>query len=320
MKRIGVTGGAGFIGSNLCKKLISLDFEVRILDDFSTGNLSNLSGYNIDVRRGSICDRNAISDFVKDLDFVFHLAALGSVPRSISNPRATFEVNVSGSLEVLEALREQEIPSVFISSSSVYGDSNESPKVETNIGKPLSPYAASKASMERMIEAYRSSFNLNIMTFRLFNVFGPFQRFDHEYSAVIPKWINQALRGQSISIFGDGNITRDFTYVEEVTNVLSQSLFKTHLFQEMEVINLAFGREVNLNLIAKMTKDFFPNIEIHHGPKRTSDILNSTSCPKKLFEYFPNIQEVPFHESFSKTVDWVTATFKENTHDSKTTI
>jgi len=308
MKRIGVTGGAGFIGSNLCKKLVTLDFEVRILDDFSTGLLDNLSGYDFDVRIGSICDRKAVSDFFKDLDFVFHLAALGSVPRSISNPRATFEVNVAGSLEVLEAVREQEIPSVFISSSSVYGDSNYSPKVETKIGKPLSPYAASKASMERMVEAYRNSFDLDIMTFRLFNVFGPFQRFDHEYAAVIPKWINQALRGQNINIFGDGNITRDFTYVEEVTNVLSQSLFKTHLFQEMEVINLAFGREIDLNLIAKMTKDFFPHVEIHHGPKRTSDIMNSTSCPKKLIEYFPNIQKVHFHESFSKTVDWIMST------------
>jgi UDP-glucose 4-epimerase len=308
MRRIGVTGGAGFIGSNLCKKLISLDFEVRILDDFSTGLLDNLAGYDFDVRRGSICDRKAISDFFKGLDFVFHLAARGSVPRSISNPRATFEVNVAGSLEVLEAVREQEIPSVFISSSSVYGDSNYSPKVETEIGKPLSPYAASKACMERMVEAYRNSFDLDIMTFRLFNVFGPFQRFDHEYSAVIPKWINQALRGQNINIFGDGNITRDFTYVEEVTNVLSQSLFKTHLFKEMEVINLAFGREINLNLIAKMTKDFFPHVEIHHGPKRTSDIMNSTSCPKKLFEYFPNIQKEHFHESFSKTVGWITST------------
>ena len=303
--KIGITGGAGFIGSHLCKKLLSLGLDVRIIDDFSTGRKSNLLGLKVEIHEGSITNRKNMLNFSEEIDFIFHLAALGSVPRSLVNPRSTFEVNVAGSLEILEVIRERKIPSIFISSSSVYGDLKESPKKELNTGKPLSPYAASKLSMEKFVEAYRNSFDLDIMVFRLFNVFGPFQRFDHEYAAVIPKWLNLALRGETIEIYGDGSISRDFTYVEEVTNVLTQALYKVEMFREMEVINLAFGREISLNQIAKKTNEIFPRAQFVYGPKRPSDILNSKSCPDKLHEYFPSAEEISFDSSFSETAEWI---------------
>jgi len=303
--RIGITGGAGFIGSHLARRCLVDGHEVKVLDDLSTGKLENIENLNLDLIDESIVSAHAIESFMYDLDFVFHLAALGSVPRSLTNPRSTFDANVTGSFNLLEALRKRNIPSVFISSSSVYGNLNQNPKREENVGFPLSPYAASKATMEKFIESYRSAFNLKILVFRLFNVFGPKQRFDHEYSAVIPKWINLALQGKSIEIYGDGTITRDFTFVDEVIDVLLASLDKVSLFNEMNVINLAFGRAITLNDISYILQNHFQSLEIIYGPARASDIVNSTSSSERLRKYFPEVRERLFEDCFYDTLRWI---------------
>ena len=312
--KIGITGGMGFIGSCLTRRFIADGHEVRIIDDMSTGRLQNLEDCHFELHKESITNLSAVRNFTVGLDIVFHLAALGSVPRSLSNPRSTLNANVIGSFNLLESLRELQTPAIFISSSSIYGNLYEGAKREDQVGVPLSPYAASKASMERFVESYRNAFNLNLLVFRLFNVFGPYQRFDHEYSAVIPKWINLAMQDKPIEIYGDGTITRDFTFVDEVTNVLSKSTEMVSMFNKMKVINLAFGRTISLNYVANLVCNYFPNVKIEHKPPKVSDIVNSTCSTEKLHKFFPDAKERLFDECFKETLFWI----KENSENQST--
>ena len=217
-KKILVTGGAGFIGSNLCEELLKHGSQVTCFDNFSTGKLKNISEF-IDNNRfklieGDIRDLNKCLDACKDIEYVLHQAALGSVPRSLKDPKTTNEVNIDGFLNMLIASRDRKVKRfVYAASSSTYGDSIELPKVEDNIGKPLSPYAITKYVNELYAEIFSSAYNLESIGLRYFNVFGKKQDPNGAYAAVIPKFVSQLMRGESPVINGDGSFSRDFTYI-----------------------------------------------------------------------------------------------------------
>lgn len=302
MTKVAVTGGAGFIGSNLVKKLVKKGHEVTVIDDFSTGIKSNLDFVSSRVIQTSILDFTKLKSCLSDCDTIFHLAARGSVPRSIKNPILTNEVNVLGTLNVLEIARETGAHVIFTSSSSVYGRNNELPKREQMWTSPLSPYAASKLAGESYLQSYYSAFSVPVTILRLFNVFGPFQRPDHKYSAVVPKWIWQALNNKPITINGDGTVTRDFTFVDSVTEIAYLSM-SNKTIHELP-INLAFGNCVSLNQIVEHLSNRFINLKVQYSTSREGDIKNSKNSPELLNSLFPKFSPIPFFKALDKTIDW----------------
>jgi len=301
--KIAVTGGAGFIGSNLVKKLLELDHEVIVIDDLSTGLASNLENLNCNFHNISIVDSTNLYKFISLCEVIFHFAARGSVPRSISDPVATFQTNSIGTLNILEIARNTGAHVIFSSSSSVYGLNTSIPKVESTWTSPLSPYAASKLSAEALLSAYANSYNIPVTNLRFFNVYGPFQRPDHPYAAVIPKWIRQALHGEPIEIFGDGEQTRDFTFVDTVVDVATTSLSK--VAASGQVINLAYGNQISLNEIKKKLQEKFPNLVSNYLPKRAGDVNHSQNNPERISKFFPDIIPTNFEIGFEKTFSWL---------------
>ena len=301
--KIGITGGAGFIGTNLARRLLGEGFEVSVLDDFSTGLLSNVEGTGINIEKGSICDTKTVERFVGLNECIVHLAARGSVPRSIKNPRATIAVNVQGTLEILEAARKEKKQVIFSSSSSVYGRNLEIPKRENQWVGPITPYAASKMGAESLTQAYAATYDFNVVTLRFFNIFGPWQRPDHDYAAVIPKWIWLAMNNQPIDLHGDGEQTRDFTYVDTATDVITTAIKENIKFPSP--INLAYGNRVSLNSLIGLLKIRFPNLKINHLPARQGDVLNSQNNPELLNKIFPDIDPVKFERALENTIEWL---------------
>ena len=220
-KRILITGGAGFIGSNLAELALGRGHSVTVLDDLSTGFADNLDGLDVRFVEGSILDEDSLSSAMAGADSVVHLAALGSVPRSIKDPQATHAANATGTLAVLEAARQAGVQHVVsASSSSVYGLNPALPKHEREWVRPMSPYAVTKLATEQYTLAYQESFGLQTLAFRFFNVYGPKQRAGHVYAAVIPTWLDALFRGEPLWVNGDGSNSRDFTYVATVCAVL----------------------------------------------------------------------------------------------------
>jgi UDP-glucose 4-epimerase len=303
VKRILITGGAGFIGSNLTKNLIGQGCSVAVLDDFSTGLSSNLSGLDADVFEGSITSQSLVEKAAFDVDAIVHLAARGSVPRSLRNPRATFAVNMEGTINVCEVARLKSIPVIFSSSSSVYGANTRDKKIENEWLSPLSPYAASKLSGEGTVVSFARSFGIQTGVFRLFNVYGPGQRPEHQYSAVIPKWVWAAIRGEELKVFGDGKTSRDFTYIDDVVRVLSTCVLEERYFDG--VINLAFGNPITLLDVIDEIRKLLPNISLTHTAKRQGDIRSSDNGSLKLRELFPEVQPTTLHEGIIRTVEWL---------------
>lgn len=300
--KIGVTGGAGFIGSYLIRELIKHGYEVKVIDNLSNGELKNIENLPIDFVQADILDHDSLADFFDTCDRIIHLAALGSVPRSLSNPVEVFNSNVIGTLNVLEFARQFRTPILMTSSSSVYGSNTVIPKTEFDWLNPISPYAASKLSCEALFSAWAHSYNLNLIVLRLFNVFGPRQKKDGPYSAVIPKWCNCIINKKPIEIFGDGNQMRDFTFVGDVVSVILECLKNKIDFQLP--INLAYGNEISLNELARLFKKINPTTEISYSEKRNGDITNSVSSGLKIRELFPNIYPTAFNEALEKTLDW----------------
>ena len=219
--RVLITGGAGFIGSNLARAALAEGHEVVVLDDLSTGYAGNLDGLAVRFHEGSVNDRDVLDAALEDVDAVVHLAALGSVPRSILDPAATHHVNATGTLSVLEGARRADVRHVVMSSSSsVYGLNPALPKSEREWVRPLSPYAVSKLAGEQYVLAYQQSFGLETLAFRFFNVYGPRQMPGHTYAAVVPVFLDAMLRGRPVPVHGDGLQSRDFTYVGTVCGVL----------------------------------------------------------------------------------------------------
>ena len=296
-----ITGGAGFIGTNLTLGLLNNGYKVKILDDLSTGLKQNISK-DAEFINASILDTDLINKVIEDCEVVVHLGARGSVPRSIKDPIATHEVNSTGTLNVLEAARTSKSHYIFSSSSSVYGSNMILPKNEGMVLRPITPYAASKMSGEGLSLAYAKTYGLPVSTFRFFNIFGPWQRPDHEYAAVLPKWISKCMKGDEIEIFGDGEQTRDFTYVGTVVNVLIDCI--SNKVMHPEPVNLAYGNKVSLNQVAELLKNDFPDLKIKYLSSRDGDVLHSKNDPKLVKSLYPNVHVEKFETSLQETINW----------------
>ena len=296
-----ITGGAGFVGTNLTIELLKIGHDVKIIDDLSTGLEQNVPK-DAELIKASILDLEKLHKASKNSDVIVHLGARGSVPRSIKDPVATHNVNSTGTLNVLEAARANESHYIFSSSSSVYGSNKALPKNENMVLRPLTPYAASKMSGEALSLSYSNSFALSVSTFRFFNIFGPWQRPDHEYAAVIPKWISKCLAGDEIEIFGNGEQTRDFTYVTTVVQVIVNCISNKVLHPEP--VNLAYGNNISLNQVVRLLRDTFPTLKVKYLTPRNGDVLHSENDPGLLKRLYPDITVDKFENSLQKTIDW----------------
>ena len=300
--KILVTGGAGFIGSNLCETLLELGSEVVCLDNFSTGKRDNLSAFldhpRFILHQGDIRDLQACQEAVKGADFVLHQAALGSVPRSIKDPITSTNVNISGFVNMLWAAKEEGVKRfVYAASSSTYGDSEKLPKVEDNIGKPLSPYAITKYVNELYAEIFHAAYGMDTIGLRYFNVFGRKQDPNGAYAAVIPKFVMQLMKKESPIINGDGSYSRDFTYIDNVLQLNLLALTTDNKAALNQVFNTAVGEQTTLLELVSLLKEYLSQydgqiakVDIKHGPNRPGDIphsLASVDKAKRLLGYEP---------------------------------
>jgi len=303
--KILVTGGAGFIGSNLVRRLLSDGVDrVTVIDDYFTGFRSNLDGVDVEIIEGSILDADALSRASAEAHAIVHLAARPSVPRSIKDPMASHHANATGTLAVLEAARASGSHVVMASSSSVYGANPELPRIEDQRPMPVSPYAVSKLAAESYALAYQSVYNLSVLPFRFFNVYGPRQAAGHAYAAVVPEFTDRALRGETLTVHGDGLQTRDFTFVDTVTEVLS--LAARDRRRSVDPVNLAFGsRHSLLEVIALIERETDRPAAVEHTVPRPGDVRDSQADNARLRALFPDITPVPLEQGIASTVDWM---------------
>lgn len=315
-KKILVTGGAGFIGSNLCETLLKYGANVRCLDNFSTGHRHNLNPFkdnkNFSLIEGDIRDLETCKSSCKEVDFVLHQAALGSVPRSINDPISSNEVNVSGFLNMLVAAKDADVKRfVYAASSSTYGDSKKLPKVENEIGKPLSPYAITKFINELYADIFHRTYEFDTIGLRYFNVFGRKQDPNGAYAAVIPKFVMQFMNYESPVINGDGTYSRDFTYIDNVIQMNLLAITTGNSKAVNEVYNAAVGDRTNLLELTQLLKKYLSKydpeisgIEIIHGPNRPGDIPHSLACvhkAKNLLGYNPSHK---IEKGIEEAVSW----------------
>ncbi len=303
-----VTGGAGFIGANMCRELAARPGIGRViaLDNLSTGDAANLDGVPATLVTGSILDRDLVQSIVDDVDAVVHLAARPSVPRSIADPVASHEANATGTLYLLEACRRAGTYVVAASSSSVYGSVATLPKHEDLATRPMSPYAAGKLAGEAYLLAYGSSFQVPTLALRFFNVYGPLQSVGHAYAAVIPAFVDAALRGEPLTVHGDGTQSRDFTYVGSVTAVLADAVLRR--VTSDTPVNLAYGNRITLlTLIDKIAALVGRPLAVTHRPGRAGDVRESQADHTRLRALFPDATPVPLDEGIERTVRWYQA-------------
>lgn len=305
-KVVVVTGGVGFIGSNLVEELTK-DNEVIVIDDLSTGKRENIDESKVEFVQGSITDLEHLKKVFEDVDYVFHQAAIPSVQRSVENPLATNEVNVKGTLNVLIAAKVNGVKKViYASSSSVYGETPELPKREDMSPNPLSPYAVSKLTGEYYCNAFSEVYDLKTVCLRYFNVFGPKQNPSSEYAAVIPKFITRVMRKQPPIIYGDGNQTRDFTFVKDVVraNILAMERDAKGIF------NVAYGKRTSINeLASKIMGAISLEMEPVHDKPRPGDIRHSLadiSLAKDKLGYKPKYS---LEEGLEETIKWFQKNF-----------
>jgi UDP-glucose 4-epimerase len=302
-----ITGGAGFIGANLARHLESADHSVVALDDLSTGFASNLDNTDTHLIVGSILDTDLLASATEGVEAIVHLGARPSVPRSIADPVATHLANATGTLNVLEAARRDGGRHViYAGSSSVYGANPELPKHEGLATLPVSPYAASKLAAEAYTLAYGHSYDLPTLAFRFFNVFGPLQAAGHAYAAVIPVFVDAALRGRPLPVHGDGTQSRDFTFVDTVSAVITDAVNRG-VSQDMPV-NLAYGTRTDLLSVIDQIRDLIDDdITIDHQPCRPGDVPHSQASDNRVRALFPDISPVPLEIGLKATVDWMRA-------------
>lgn len=301
-----VTGGAGFIGSHLATRLVELGHKVRVLDNLSTGHLKNLAHLDgeIDFLEADLRDVNACKSACSGVEFVFHEAALGSVPKSIDDPQTSHDVNINGTFNLLKAATQAKVRRViYAGSSSVYGDSAESPKHEAIIPQPLSPYAVQKLTGEYYCSVFTKCFGLDSITLRYFNVFGARQDPASQYAAAIPAFVTAILRGESPTVYGDGEQSRDFTYIDNVVdgNLLGMKAERTG----GAVVNVACGGQITINeTIAAINRSLGTNIKPKCVAPRAGDVRHSCAdirLAKKILNYHPKIG---FEEGLQKSIDF----------------
>lgn len=298
-----ITGGAGFIGSNLAALALQEGHEVTVIDDFSTGFRENLSELPVRLVEGSILDEDALSAAMAGANSVVHLAALPSVPRSIQNPVASHETNATGTLRVLQAARAEKAHVVTASSSSVYGLNPAMPKGEREWTRPMSPYAVSKLAAEQYTLAHQQSYGMTTLAFRFFNVYGPGQAAGHAYAAVVPTFADYLLRGEPLPLDGDGEQSRDFTFVGTVCRVLLTAA--TGLVSHPEPVNLAFGTNTTLNeLITVLESTTGQTASIERRPPRAGDVRHSQAENDVLRSLFPEITPVSLEDGVRQTIGW----------------
>ncbi len=300
-----VTGGAGFIGANLCRALLATSGvdAVRVLDDLSSGDKSNLDGLDVAFVPGSILEPGALAEAVEGCTSIVHLAAVPSVPRSIKDPVRSHEANATGTLRVLEAARARGgLHTVLASSSSVYGSNPAIPKTESLQLRPMSPYAVSKLAAEQYAMAYAQCYDLPVLPFRFFNVFGPLQPAGHAYAAVVPAFVDAALAGRPLVVHGDGRQTRDFTFVDTVTQVLTQAVVRR---VTSGPTNLAFGTRVSLLETIELLRELVDGpVEVEHVGPRAGDVRNSQADSTSVRALFPDVAPTPLRQGLARTVGW----------------
>lgn len=295
-----VTGGAGFIGSNIVEYLIKQNAgNVRVLDNLTTGKIQNIEEYtsldNFEFIEGDISDLDTCRKAVRNIDYVSHQAALGSVPRSIEDPINTNNSNVTGFLNMLVAARDEDSVKrmVYAASSSTYGDSEDLPKVEENIGKPLSPYAVTKYVNELYADVFSKNYDFHTVGLRYFNVFGPRQDPKGPYAAVIPIFMESAIKEETPTINGDGGTTRDFTFVSNAVQANIKALLNTEGLDQHEVVNIACNEQITLNELWDTICNLADvSIEAKHGPERPGDVRHSLADISKaedLLDYTPTV-------------------------------
>lgn len=323
-KTILITGGAGFIGSNLCEYFLGKGHQVTCLDNFATGHRHNITAFlnhpNFRLIEGDIRNLETCHEAVKNIDFVLHQAALGSVPRSINDPITSNEVNVSGFLNMLVACRDAGVKRfIYAASSSTYGDSESLPKVEDKIGKPLSPYAITKYVNELYAEIFSKTYGLETIGLRYFNVYGRRQDPNGAYAAVIPKFVMQLMSHESPVVNGDGNYSRDFTYIDNVIQMNELAMLTQNKEAVNTVYNTAFGDRTTLNDMLHYLKLYLSEFDqsiaevpVIYGPNRVGDIphsLASIDKAKQLLQYQPKFS---FQQGLKEAVAWYWKNLKKD--------
>ena len=314
--KILITGAAGFIGANLCEYMLEKGYTVIALDNFATGHAHNINEFkehpNFTFIEGDIRDFKVCYKATAGVDYVLHQAALGSVPRSLSEPILSNEVNVNGFLNMLEASRQNNVKRfVYAASSSTYGDSKALPKVEDKIGKPLSPYAITKYVNELYAEIYSTTYGLETIGLRYFNVFGRRQDPNGAYAAVIPKFVDQFIKGTSPVINGDGSFSRDFTYIDNVIQMNELAMLTQNKVAINQVYNTAVGDRMTIKEMAELIRaglakfdEKVSEVEILFGPTRAGDIPHSQASiekARKLLNYNPTHN---FQKGLKESLSW----------------
>ena len=313
-----VTGGAGFIGSNLCEYLLAHNYKVVCLDNFATGKIENLLpllNRYLDTFKLIVGDIRDLSDCQKavvGVDYILHEAALGSVPRSIKDPATTNAVNISGFLNMLIAARDAGVKRfMYAASSSTYGDSQSLPKVEDVIGRPLSPYAVTKYVNELYADVFARTYGMECIGLRYFNVFGRRQDPFGAYAAVIPLFVKKLMAHESPVINGDGGYSRDFTYIDNVIQMNMLAMTTTNPDAVNQVYNTAFGERTTLNQLVNYLKEYLSefdpkiaDVEILHGPNRQGDIPHSLACIDKARKLLGYIPEYSMRDGLKEVVKW----------------
>jgi len=315
-KKVLVTGGAGFIGSNLCEALLEKQNKVVCLDNFATGKRENIAGFLnnslFTLIEGDIRNLEDCLKASQGVDYILHQAALGSVPRSIKDPITSNDVNVSGFLNILVAARDNKVKRiVYAASSSTYGDSQSMPKIEDIIGKPLSPYAITKYVNELYADIFSKTYGLETIGLRYFNVFGRKQDPNGAYAAVIPKFVSQLMAGDSPVINGDGNYSRDFTYIDNVIQANLLSLVTTNPKAINTVYNVAFGDRNTLNDLMGYLKEYLSSfdpkiasIAVVNGPNRVGDIPHSHASVQKAKDLLKYNPQFSLQQGLKEAVKW----------------
>ena len=305
-----ITGGAGFIGSNLVEYLLKYGArKVRVLDNLSTGYYHNIERFTTDAAfefvEGDIRNPEACRDAVKGMNFVSHQAALGSVPRSINDPITTNEVNISGFLNMLVAARDENVNRfIYAASSSTYGDHPGLPKVEDKIGNPLSPYAVTKYVNELYAAVFSKTYNFHTIGLRYFNVFGPYQNIHGPYAAVIPLFIEAALKNEAPNINGDGETSRDFTFVDNAVQANIKAMLSSNI-NKHEVINIAVGQRTTLNQLWQMLCELSGNdIQPAYKPERKGDVRHSLADISKAEAFIQYKPQYSIKEGLGLTYKW----------------